>query len=152
MQAQDPPTIFHASLPEIGDLVNQEQLAEVGDILEDEWGEPVFKYLLAPNEGEIVSVPHGPYIGCLQYREDLYEELDLEVPETWDDLVENARAIDEMDNEVRGFALPAAPAGKPDADFSCWIANAGGERFRWTDDEVELVYEGDDVMAVFDLL
>ncbi|SIR70595.1 ABC transporter substrate-binding protein [Natronorubrum daqingense] len=156
MQAQDPPGIFHASLPEIGDLVNQGQLADVDDVLEDledEWGEPVFKYLLEPIDDQIVNIPHGPYIGCLQYREDLYDELDLEVPETWDDLLENAQAIDEMDNDVRGFGLSAGPEGKPDADFSCWLVNAGGDRFRWnSDDEVELVYEEDDVLAVFELL
>lgn len=43
--------------------------------------------------GELVSVPVNPNILILHYRSDLYEENGLEVPQTWDQLYENAKTL-----------------------------------------------------------
>src|SRR5918996_704368 len=45
-----------------------------------------------PAAGQLMTVPINPNIPLLYYRTDLYEELGLEVPETWDELLENAKA------------------------------------------------------------
>lgn len=46
--------------------------------------------------GELLTVPINPYIPLLHYRADLYEELGLEVPATWDELLGNAVALGEV--------------------------------------------------------
>jgi multiple sugar transport system substrate-binding protein len=43
--------------------------------------------------GKLMSMPINPNIPLLFYRADLYEANGLEVPETWDQLLENARAL-----------------------------------------------------------
>ena len=43
--------------------------------------------------GKLMGVPINPNIQMLYYRADLYEEKGLEVPETWDELLANAKAL-----------------------------------------------------------
>ena len=43
--------------------------------------------------GELMSVPVNPNILILHYRSDLYQEHNLSVPETWDELLENAKVL-----------------------------------------------------------
>ncbi|MBB3237393.1 ABC transporter substrate-binding protein [Phyllobacterium endophyticum] len=43
--------------------------------------------------GKLMSVPINPFIPILHYRSDLYAEKGLKVPETWDDLLANAKAL-----------------------------------------------------------
>jgi multiple sugar transport system substrate-binding protein len=45
--------------------------------------------------GKLMGVPINPNIQMLYYRADLYEENGLEVPETWDELLANAKALHE---------------------------------------------------------
>jgi multiple sugar transport system substrate-binding protein len=45
------------------------------------------------NTGKILSVPINPFIPLLHYRMDLYSEKGLKVPETWDELLANAKAL-----------------------------------------------------------
>lgn len=161
MQAQNPPEMFHGTITEVGDLVNTGRTQPVDDVvddLEEEWGQMSFRNTISPIDGETHMVPHGVYGGgTLNYRADLYERLGLEEPETWSELIENVRAIDEADitaagEDVRGFALPAQPTGKSASDFSNWLYNAGGDVWQPNSDDLELWMDEDHVMAVFDLL
>jgi multiple sugar transport system substrate-binding protein len=43
--------------------------------------------------GKLMTVPINPYIPLLHYRQDLYKEKGLNVPETWDQLLANAKAL-----------------------------------------------------------
>jgi multiple sugar transport system substrate-binding protein len=43
--------------------------------------------------GKLMGVPINPNIQMLYYRADLYEENGLEVPQTWDELLANAKAL-----------------------------------------------------------
>ena len=43
--------------------------------------------------GVLMSVPINPYVPLLHYRSDLYAEKNLKVPETWDQLLGNAKAL-----------------------------------------------------------
>ena len=45
--------------------------------------------------GQLMSVPINPNIPLLFYRADLYKEKGLKVPETWDELLANAKALNE---------------------------------------------------------
>ncbi|QLG50167.1 ABC transporter substrate-binding protein [Natrinema halophilum] len=163
MQSGNPPEMFHGTITQIGDLVNigrTQSVSGVVDDLADEWGEAMFRDTITPIEGETHMIPHGVYAGgTLNYRADLYAELGLEEPETWSELVENVKAIDEagietsQGDKVRGFALPAQPAGKPGSDFSNWLYNAGGDVWQpGTENDLELWLDEDHVLAVFDHL
>lgn len=44
-------------------------------------------------DGALMSVPINPFVPLLHYRSDLYQEKGLKVPETWDDLLANAKAL-----------------------------------------------------------
>ena len=43
--------------------------------------------------GKLMTVPINPYIPLLYYRTDLYQQKGLKVPETWDELLTNAKAL-----------------------------------------------------------
>ena len=43
--------------------------------------------------GKLMTVPINPYIPLMHYRSDLYEQKGLKIPETWDDLLANAKAL-----------------------------------------------------------
>ncbi|MFW5958750.1 MAG: ABC transporter substrate-binding protein [Natronomonas sp.] len=159
LQSGEPPELYHGTISEVGDLVNQGQTMAVNDViseLEDLWGgEMLFKNTANPFDDEIHLVPHGVYMGgTLNYRQDIYDELGLEVPETWGELVENARAIDEAEQfDERGFAVPAAPSGKSGSDFSNWLYNAGGDVWQFANnggDEVELWFDEDHVIPALE--
>ncbi|WP_181408231.1 ABC transporter substrate-binding protein [Pararhizobium mangrovi] len=45
--------------------------------------------------GKLMSVPINPYIPLLHYRSDLYKEKGLKVPQTWDELLANAKALND---------------------------------------------------------
>ncbi|WP_046471256.1 extracellular solute-binding protein [Allosalinactinospora lopnorensis] len=56
-------------------------------------------------EGVQYSVPWFSGVRTLYYRADWLDDLDADVPKTWDDLVEVAKAVEEEQN-VPGFAAP----------------------------------------------
>ena len=158
----EPPELYHGTAAEVGDLINTGRTRPVDgvvDELEAQWGDLLLEDAIAPIGDERRLVPHGVEAGgILNYRLDVYRELGLEVPETWDELVENAHAIDEANisvhgGKIRGWALPAMPTGKAAADFVNWLYNAGGAVWMpGTDDDPELWLDEDHVTAVFDLL
>ncbi|THE64424.1 extracellular solute-binding protein [Salinadaptatus halalkaliphilus] len=162
LQSGEPPEFYHATTSEFGDLINQGLTRQVDDIVDDleaEWGDALYKYTLQPMTGdrddETHSIPHGVYVGgCFNYRSDVYEALDLEVPETWEELVENARIIDESDEfeEMRGFGLPAVPQGKSASDFANWLYNSGGDVWQENGGEIELWFDEEHVMPILDTL
>ena len=46
-------------------------------------------------DGKLLSVPVNPNILILHYRSDLYEEKGLEVPKNWDELMANAKVLND---------------------------------------------------------
>ena len=47
-------------------------------------------------DGKLMSVPVNPNILILHYRADLYEEKGLKIPTTWDELMANAKALNDQ--------------------------------------------------------
>ncbi len=83
-----------------------------------------------PETGKLMSMPVNPNIPLLYYREDLYEELGLEVPETWDDLYENAKAIHNPP-EIYGIVQRGARGAHSVAyDYYPYIYSYGGSIFQ----------------------
>ncbi|WP_420813764.1 ABC transporter substrate-binding protein [Phytoactinopolyspora endophytica] len=81
--------------------------------------------------GEVWAIPQdtGP-MGML-YREDIFEEHDIEVPETWDDFAEAARELNEADPDV--FITNVAP--NQGAWFSAMLWQAGANPFAGSEGE-----------------
>jgi multiple sugar transport system substrate-binding protein len=57
------------------------------------WWNAQTKNVGPENGGVLMSVPINPYIPLLQYRGDLYKSKGLKTPQTWDELLANARAL-----------------------------------------------------------
>lgn len=74
-------------------------------------------------EEELYGMPWYAGVRSLVYRADLFEELGLEAPESWDDIVAAGEAIKAANPEMTAFAVPG------DAEFPVypWVWGAGGE-------------------------
>lgn len=74
-------------------------------------------------EEELYGMPWYAGVRSLVYRADLFEELGLEAPESWDDIVAAGEAIKAANPEMIAFAVPG------DAEFPVypWVWGAGGE-------------------------
>ena len=54
-------------------------------------------------DGELYGLPYSHNVRMLLYRESVFEEHDLEVPENWEELVETAAYISENVEDMQGF-------------------------------------------------
>jgi multiple sugar transport system substrate-binding protein len=156
IQSGSPPEMYHGTMTQVADLVVEGRTIPVGDIisrLEEVNGNMVTKDPITIEQTPYL-MPHGLYAGgTLNYRKDIYDDLGLSVPKTWDQLVQNAKAIDESDNwDERGFALAAQPAGKPGSDFANWVYNAGGRYFQWANQDQTRLELADNEAAFTDAL
>jgi multiple sugar transport system substrate-binding protein len=80
--------------------------------------------------GDLLAVPVNPNITILFYRADLYEERGLEVPETWDELLANAKALHNPP-EMMGIVQRAARAAIAVSwDYWPYLYSHGGSLFR----------------------
>lgn len=134
MQAGDPPTLYTATFSQVNGLVSQKQHLPVDDVLDEmeaENGETLFRDNITIN-GEATFMPRGMYTASFIYRTDIYDRLGLAVPETWDELLENARIIDEdPDTEARGFGIGGGRNLKASTHFNTLLATAGGGYYQW---------------------
>ena len=92
--------------------------------------------------GKLMSVPVNGNIPLLLYRADLYEEHKLKVPETWDQLLENANKLHNppriygiVQRGARGAPAPAKQAsvhraGRAGCPVRCGFRRASGSRCR----------------------
>jgi N,N'-diacetylchitobiose transport system substrate-binding protein len=74
-------------------------------------------------EDELYGMPWYAGVRSLVYRADVFEELGLDAPESWDDIVAAGEAIKAAKPEMIAFAVPG------DAEFPVypWVWGAGGE-------------------------
>lgn len=139
MQSGDPPATFYGTMRQQGILIGEGRAVPVNDVndaIRENFGEIRFDQTLSLNGDTEWLVPHGwQTIGTLNYRSDIYEDLSLSTPETWDDLISNAEAIDnDADYDERGFALPAGKAGKSASEFDTFLRCNGGYYYQWKDE------------------
>ncbi|WP_017594359.1 sugar ABC transporter substrate-binding protein [Nocardiopsis potens] len=60
-------------------------------------------------DGQVYGMPWYAGIRSIIYRTDVFEELDLEVPENWDELRETAKTIaEEGEDDMTAFPVPGA--------------------------------------------
>ncbi|MGV3652495.1 MAG: extracellular solute-binding protein [Devosia sp.] len=79
--------------------------------------------------GDLLTVPVNPNITLLFYRTDLYEQNGLEVPETWDELLANAKALHNPP-EMTGIVQRGARAAIAVSwDYWPYLYSHGGSLF-----------------------
>ena len=157
-QSGDTPEVFTAGMYQIGDLMlggAMEPVTDVVDDLEKSLGKMMGRASIQTG-GEDWLMPHGAYAQTFVYRKDIYEKLGLKVPKTWDELIANAKAIDEADDvEARGYGLSAVKEGKVHEEFSNFLRNAGGGRYKWKEgkegEEAAIWVDKEHAFAVLDL-
>lgn len=65
-------------------------------------------------------IPYGFYQRCLYYREDLLNEAGLEVPSTWDELLEVGAQMTDASSNLFGYAYRGGASGYQYADTVMW--------------------------------
>ena len=80
--------------------------------------------------GKLMTVPVNPNITMLFYRKDLYAQNKLKVPETWEDLLANAKALNKPPG-IYGITQRAARATTAVSwDYWPYLLSFGGSLFR----------------------
>lgn len=74
-------------------------------------------------DGELFGMPWYAGVRSIVYRADIYEELGLDAPQNWDDIVSNGEAIKAAYPEMAAFAVP----GEAEFQVYPWVWGAGGE-------------------------
>lgn len=79
-------------------------------------------------DGQLQCLPIAGYWHMLHYRRDLFEQHGIEVPETFEELMEVARffAEDDGDPDVAGMAMNFQRGSAAGQQFFEWIYSAGG--------------------------
>jgi multiple sugar transport system substrate-binding protein len=81
-------------------------------------------------DAPVYGVPINGNIQLLFYRADLYEELGMEPPVTWDDAIAAAKAIAKQQSDVYGYAFRGQRAGYAVTyDFLPLLRGFGGDIF-----------------------
>ncbi|QSW99269.1 ABC transporter substrate-binding protein [Haloterrigena alkaliphila] len=164
IQAGNPPDANTSTFDQVADIWSTDQLEPVNDVvsaIEEVNGELNAGGAFLGEGDEIYQIPHGVYVSNFQYRADVYEELGLDEPETFSDVLENAQAIDEAGGpfeDMRGYGLAGAPTGKSQDELLVLLASAGisGIGLRWKDpdarEELEIHWPEDTVTQVLEYI
>jgi multiple sugar transport system substrate-binding protein len=136
IQSGNPPDVNTSTFDQVADVWSTDGLATTNGVVEA--AESANGELLSTPltvDGDIWQVPHGYYVSNFHYREDVYEELGLDVPSTFQEVLENARVIDESDLDIRGYGLAGKKVGKSQDEFQVYLAHMGvsGVGVRWKD-------------------
>ena len=104
-------------------------------------------------DGKLYGLPYNTNARAMVYRKDLFEQYNLSIPETWNELIETARKITELTNrETYGFFV-CTEVGDPRAaqEFITWyyqvsekenmfeIDSSGNVEFKATVGQLEAV-------------
>ncbi|MDR2996646.1 MAG: sugar ABC transporter substrate-binding protein [Microbacterium sp.] len=74
-------------------------------------------------DGELYGMPWYAGVRSIVYRADIYEELGLKAPTTWDEIVSNGEKIKAAHPEMAAFVVP----GNAEFGVYPWVWGAGGE-------------------------
>ncbi|PSP76742.1 ABC transporter substrate-binding protein [Halobacteriales archaeon QS_3_64_16] len=159
IQSGDPPALQTSTFEQIGDVWAADGLEDVSETVrsvESTAGEIVAEPY-HDGQGQNASyweLPHGYYTGTFIYRQDVYDQLGLEVPTSFQGVLENAKAIDESDMDVRGYGLAGKKVGKAQDEFQTYLANMGVQELRWKDpnkrEGVELWFPKEEIVTLLE--
>ena len=139
IQSGDPPALSEATMEQVADIWAAGRLAPTTDAVNEikQTAGDLTSNLFQGADGDNFMFPHGYYCSNFNYRKDVYEELGLEVPESFQALLDNAKAIDESDMDIRGFGLSATKGGKGQDEYQVFLANMGVGELRIKDGTME---------------
>ena len=80
--------------------------------------------------GDLLTVPVNPNITLMFYRKDLYEENGLKVPETWDELLANAKALHNPPEMIGMLQRASRSTISITWDYFPYLISHGGSLFR----------------------
>ena len=87
------------------------------------------KGYLQGKTGSLFGIPYGSETSVLGYRKDIFEKHDLKVPETYDELLELACKIPELEPGMGGLSSRAASGHHAAHAFLLHLAPLGGRVF-----------------------
>jgi multiple sugar transport system substrate-binding protein len=157
IQAGNPPDANSSTFDQVADIWATDQLETTNDLvssIEEVNGELLDGGAFFGEGDNLYQIPHGNYISNFQYRQDIYDELSLSEPETFQDILDNARAIDESDFDAAGYGLAGKPTGKSQDEYLVLAASAGIPPLgiRWKDpsakEEFEIDFPEEEVTTV----
>jgi multiple sugar transport system substrate-binding protein len=159
MQAGNPPDSFiYGFEGAITELYQRGQLKsneEVLNEIEEEFGDPI-PPLFSDPDGNRYMVPAGTYIIAINYREDFHDTLGLSVPTTWDELLENSKAISESDEiDAQGCAVPTGINVYTANWFWQFLRTNGGSRFGWDnrdENTIEVTFPREEVIETLEFM
>lgn len=116
----------------ISKLLTEDKLAPATDLnkrLERQIGPFVGSHIHLAGENWIV--PHEKQASTIHYREDIYKQLSIEPPTTWENFLTAARTISEDDSvDMAGVIVPTEP-GYAAGFFEDLLRTLGVDIFRW---------------------
>ncbi|MCC2030196.1 sugar ABC transporter substrate-binding protein [Microbacterium sp. NPDC077644] len=114
-------TTWTAEFADAGALLPIDEYVDGEDGLRDDLVEGL--EVAGTYDEELYGMPWYAGVRALVYRTDIFEELGLEAPKTWDDIVTAGEAIKKAHPEMMAFPVPG------DAEFQVypWVWGAGGE-------------------------
>lgn len=159
MQSGDPPdTFMYGFEGDITELYTQGELEPVDETLDqigEQFGEPLPALFSDPDNNRYM-IPGGTYVIAVNYREDFHDTLGLSVPTTWDELLENSRAISESDEiEAQGCAVPTGVNVYTANWFWQFLRTNGGSRFGWDNKEentIEVTFPREEVIETLEFM
>ncbi|HWV48460.1 MAG TPA: sugar ABC transporter substrate-binding protein [Microbacterium sp.] len=114
-------TTWTAEFADAGALVPLDEYVDAEDGLRDDLVEGL--EVAGTYDEELYGMPWYAGVRSIIYRADIFEELGLEAPKTWDDIITAGEAIKAAHPEIMPFPVPG------DAEFQVypWVWGAGGE-------------------------
>lgn len=114
-------TTWTAEFADAGALVPLDEYVDAEDGLRDDLVEGLA--VAGTYDEELYGMPWYAGVRSLVYRADIFEELGLAAPTTWDEIVSAGEAIKAAHPEMMAFPVPG------DAEFQVypWVWGAGGE-------------------------
>jgi trehalose transport system substrate-binding protein len=118
-----------------------EDLSEFEDMIPDETIEALLPVLRFDNT--LYFLPYRPNVQIAYYNTGMFEQYDLEVPTTWEELEEVARAFYEEEGvgRIAVQASPEAGAGPVGVTVTEFIWQAGGEPLEMNSPEAVTAFE-----------
>jgi multiple sugar transport system substrate-binding protein len=152
MSAGQPPDVFNHSGQGLLQFQAEDQLAQLDDLMGEEflsnfWESGIDAMSVS---GALYGMPYFLDPRGLFYRKDLFDAKGLKAPETWADVREAAKALNDPPN-MYGFGMGVAgPSGSSDDWWYAWVGAIGGGNnlSMWGDDKRALVANEAGIRAV----
>lgn len=124
------PDIGMVDNPDMASYIKMGVFADITDQL-NAWGE-LDQFFEGPlnsciQDGRIYGLPHNSNSLCLFYDKDMLEAAGVEVPTTWSELREAAKALTDAESGRYGFAISAIKNEEGCFQFIPWFLSAGGK-------------------------